>query len=75
MIVSLSLVSGLATYLILTGLTPIVPRNEVVRVVLGVNIILIIAMIAVIAWQVARTGRLPIRSVSRIARSRAGRRH
>ena len=48
----LSLVSGLSTYLILTGLTPIVPRNEVVRWVLLINIILIAAMIAVIAWQV-----------------------
>lgn len=51
-VVVLSLISSLATYFILTGLTPIVPRNEVVRGVLSVNIILIIAMIIVIAWQV-----------------------
>ena len=52
-VVVLSLVSALSTYLILTGLTPIVPRNEVVLGVLLTNVVLIIAMIAVIAWQVA----------------------
>ncbi len=51
-VVVLSLVSALATYLILTGLTPIAPRNDVVFVVLLINIVLIVAMIAVIAWQV-----------------------
>jgi two-component system, NtrC family, nitrogen regulation sensor histidine kinase NtrY len=50
-VVVLSLISALSTYLILTGLTPIAPRNEVVLSVLGLNIILIIAMIAVLAWQ------------------------
>lgn len=50
-IVGLSLVSGLATYLILTGLTPIVPRNEIVLGVLFVNLLLVIAMVAVIAVQ------------------------
>ena len=48
----LSLVSGLATYLILTNLTPIVPRSDVVLVVLAVNVVLILTMIAVIAWQI-----------------------
>lgn len=52
-VVVLALVSALSTYLILTGLTPIVPRNEVVLGVLLINVVLIIAMIAVIAWQVA----------------------
>jgi two-component system, NtrC family, nitrogen regulation sensor histidine kinase NtrY len=52
-IVSLSLVSGLATYLILTGLTPIVPRNEVVLGVLFINLLLVVAMVVVIAAQVA----------------------
>ena len=50
-VVGLSLVSGLATYLILTGLTPIVPRNEIVLGVLFVNLLLVIAMVAVIAVQ------------------------
>ena len=55
MVVSLSLVSGLATYLILTGLTPIVPRNEIVLGVLFVNLLLVIAMMAVIAVQAVGT--------------------
>lgn len=50
-VVVLSLVSALATYLILTGLTPIAPRNDVVVSVLFLNVVLIVAMIAVIAWQ------------------------
>jgi two-component system nitrogen regulation sensor histidine kinase NtrY len=50
-VVGLSLVSGLATYLILTGLTPIVPRNEIVLGVLFVNLVLVIAMVAVIGVQ------------------------
>ena len=58
-VVCLSLVSALATYLILTGLTPIAPRNEVVLGVLFVNVVLIIAMIAVIAWQVDRPAGAP----------------
>jgi len=49
--VLLSLVSGLATYLILTGLTPIAPRNDVVLLVLMVNVVVIIAMLAVIGAQ------------------------
>ncbi len=51
-IVSLAGISALATYLILTGLTPIVPRNDVVVTVLFINIVLIIAMIVVIALQI-----------------------
>lgn len=51
-VVVLSLLSGLATYLILTGLTPIVPTHTVVVTVLLINGILAVAMIALIAWQV-----------------------
>ena len=51
--VSLASFSALATYLILTGLTPVVPRNSVVVTVLFINVILIIAMIVVIAFQVS----------------------
>jgi two-component system nitrogen regulation sensor histidine kinase NtrY len=50
-LVLLSLVSALATYLILTGLTPITPRNEVVLAVLALNVVLIIVMIALLTWQ------------------------
>lgn len=51
-VVSLSVVSGLLTFLILTGLTPISPRASVVVVVLFLNLILIVATMAVITWQV-----------------------
>jgi len=52
-VVVLSLLSALATYLIVTGLTPIVPRSDVVLGALLVNIVLIVAMVAVIAWQIS----------------------
>ncbi len=50
--VVLFLCSGLATYLILTGLTPIVPTQLVVVGVLLINLVLVLAMIVIIAWQV-----------------------
>ena len=50
-IVVLSIISALASYLILTGLTTIAPRNEVVWTALAVNVVLILAMLAVIVWQ------------------------
>ncbi len=56
-VVLLSLVSAFATYLILTGLTPITPRGEVVLVVLFLNVVLIVAMIGLLAWQVAGLAR------------------
>jgi two-component system, NtrC family, nitrogen regulation sensor histidine kinase NtrY len=51
--VVLALCSGLATYLILTGLTPIVPTHRVVVGVLLINLVLVLAMIVLIAWQVS----------------------
>ena len=48
----LSLCSGLATYAILTGLTPIVPSHLVVVGVLLINLVLVLAMLVIIAWQV-----------------------
>ncbi|MFA9442709.1 MAG: PAS domain-containing sensor histidine kinase, partial [Hyphomicrobium sp.] len=56
-VVVLSLVSALATYFILTGLTPIAPRGGIVFVVLFFNVVLILAMIAMLAWQMAGLGR------------------
>jgi len=49
--------SALATYLILTGLTPIRPRNSVVVTVLFINVVLIVAMIVVIGSQLLRLWR------------------
>jgi two-component system nitrogen regulation sensor histidine kinase NtrY len=51
-VVLLALCSGLATYLILTGLTPVVPTHRVVVGVLLINLLLVLAMIVIIAWQV-----------------------
>lgn len=51
-IMVLSLCAGLATYLVLTGLTPIVPTQQVVVTTLLINAVLVAAMIGLIAWQV-----------------------
>lgn len=50
-IVVLSIIAALLTYLILTGLTPIPPRDDIVVAALFINLLLIAAMIGVIAWQ------------------------
>ncbi len=51
--VVLSLISAFAMFLLLTGLTPFVPTNEVVFWALVVNIALILAMVGVVASQVS----------------------
>jgi two-component system nitrogen regulation sensor histidine kinase NtrY len=51
-IMILSLGSGLATYAILTGLTPIVPTHLVVVGMLLLNLVLVLVMVMIIAWQV-----------------------
>ena len=51
-LVVLSLIAGLITFLVLTGLTPIRPTHGVVITVLLVDLSLCIAMVAVITWQV-----------------------
>jgi two-component system nitrogen regulation sensor histidine kinase NtrY len=51
-LVLLSLVSAFATYIILTGLSPIAPRNEVVLTVLFLNVVLIVAMIVLLTRQI-----------------------
>jgi two-component system, NtrC family, nitrogen regulation sensor histidine kinase NtrY len=50
-VVSLSMVSALATYLILSNLAPIAPSDEVVLYALFTNLVLVIAMVVVIAFQ------------------------
>jgi len=50
-VVCLALLSGISTYLILTGLTPIVPTHGVVVGMLLVNGVLIVAMLAMVVWQ------------------------
>jgi two-component system, NtrC family, nitrogen regulation sensor histidine kinase NtrY len=56
-VVSLSVISGLATYLLLTGLTPIRPHRGLVLYALFINLVLVIAMVAVIAVQAAGLSR------------------
>jgi two-component system, NtrC family, nitrogen regulation sensor histidine kinase NtrY len=51
-VVVASLLWGLATYLIMTGLTPVVPRNDIVALMIAVNVILICAMIAILWVQI-----------------------
>lgn len=50
-VVGLSILSALSSYLILTGLTAIAPRNEFVWAALAINVTLILAMLGIIAWQ------------------------
>jgi len=50
--VALSLISALLTFLILTGLTPLVPRNEVVVGALLVNLLFIVILLVLVAYQV-----------------------
>jgi two-component system nitrogen regulation sensor histidine kinase NtrY len=51
------MVSALGSYLILTGLTSIAPRNEYVWTALAVNVFLILAMLSIILWQVVGLSR------------------
>ena len=51
-LVTLAILVGLATFTILTGLTPIVPDREAVVWLLSVNAGLVLAMAGMIAWQV-----------------------
>ncbi len=50
-IVCLALLSGLSTYLILTGLTPIMPTHGVVVTMLLSNALMIVAMLGLVTWQ------------------------
>jgi two-component system nitrogen regulation sensor histidine kinase NtrY len=49
--VVLALVSALVTFLILTGLTPIIPTHDVVVTVLLGNAAIAIVLIGVLAWE------------------------
>jgi two-component system, NtrC family, nitrogen regulation sensor histidine kinase NtrY len=50
-VVCLALLSGFSTYLILTGLTPIMPTHGIVVSMLLINGLLIVAMLAMVGWQ------------------------
>ena len=55
-IVSMALLSGLATYTILTGLTPVAPTPQVIVGLLVINLLLVLGMAGVIAWQIVILG-------------------
>jgi two-component system nitrogen regulation sensor histidine kinase NtrY len=54
MVVVLAILTGLATYVILTGLTPIHPTRNLIVGLLVVNSLLIATMAVIIGWQVRR---------------------
>ncbi|WP_375457919.1 ATP-binding protein [uncultured Enterovirga sp.] len=49
--VGAALCSALVTFLVLAGLTPILPTNEVVRWVLLLNVLLVLVLIGIVAWE------------------------
>jgi two-component system nitrogen regulation sensor histidine kinase NtrY len=51
-VVCLSILAGLATYTILTGLSPIKPTPDVISWLLGGNLVLVLIMVGMILWQV-----------------------
>lgn len=50
--VGFALVSALATFLVVTGHTPIAPTHEVVVAVLGINAVLCILLLGLIVWEI-----------------------
>jgi two-component system nitrogen regulation sensor histidine kinase NtrY len=50
--VSLAILIGLATFSILTGLTPIKPTREIVAWLLVINFVLVATMLAMVLWQI-----------------------
>ncbi len=52
-IVVTAIFCGLATFVLLTGLTPIVPTPNVITLLLSVNGVLVLGMMILIGWQLA----------------------
>jgi two-component system, NtrC family, nitrogen regulation sensor histidine kinase NtrY len=50
-IVALSIIAGLSTYAILTGLSPITPTPRVITWLLVGNLVLVLTMVGMILWQ------------------------
>ncbi|MGE3829467.1 MAG: ATP-binding protein [Parvibaculaceae bacterium] len=50
-VVALSIVAGLSTYAILTGLSPIKPTPQIITWLLAGNLVLVVAMVGMILWQ------------------------
>jgi two-component system, NtrC family, nitrogen regulation sensor histidine kinase NtrY len=63
-LVIVSIASGLATYAVLTGLTPIRPAHDVVVTMLRINGVLIAAMLLIVLWQLIGLWRARRRQVA-----------
>ncbi len=63
-VVALALGVGLVTFTILTGLTPITPSRNTIIGLLVVNFVLVMAMIGMIAWQIALLMRAKRRQIA-----------
>ena len=50
--VVVALVSALSTFLVLAGITPILPTHGVVVWLLGVNVLLFLALLSLVAWEI-----------------------
>lgn len=51
-VVAAALLSSVATYMVLTGLTPFVPTREIVLGLLGLNLLFVLVMAGMIGWQI-----------------------
>ena len=49
--VGAALFSALTTFLVLAGMTPILPTDEVVRGVLLANVVLVLLLVGIVAWE------------------------
>jgi two-component system, NtrC family, nitrogen regulation sensor histidine kinase NtrY len=54
MAVLAALASALATFLVLAGLTPILPTHDVVLWVFGINAALVLLLVGIVTWQTKR---------------------
>src|SRR5438874_11172194 len=52
--VGVALLSALVTFAVLTGLTPILPTNDVVLTVLAVNVVTVLILLVVILFDVSK---------------------
>ncbi|NNM72098.1 sensor histidine kinase NtrY-like [Enterovirga aerilata] len=49
--VGAALCSGLVTFLVLAGMTPVLPTHDVVVWVLAINVLLVLVLVGVVAWE------------------------
>jgi two-component system, NtrC family, nitrogen regulation sensor histidine kinase NtrY len=49
--VGAALCSGLVTFLVLAGMTPVLPTHDVVVWVLAINVLLVLLLVGIVAWE------------------------